>query len=117
MQNVRILAFIILAVLGALGALGQRAGRKAVYAPKPSYPQVLRSNRIGGIVKLEVVVSPAGSVQKVSVKGGNPILAEAAASAVKLWKYSPADQTTTEEVDVKFTPTEEAAALTDRNQY
>ncbi len=117
MQKLRILAFIIWAVLGAIGALGQQAGRKAVYAPKPNYPQVLRANRIGGMVKLEVVVSPAGAVQKVSVKGGNPILAEAAASTVKSWKYSPADQTTIEEVDVRFAPTEEAAAITDRNRY
>ncbi len=117
MQKVRILALIMVAVLGVVSALGQQAARKAVYAPKPSYPQVLRSNRIGGMVKLEVVVSAAGLVQKVSIKGGNPILAEAAASTVKSWKYSPADQTTIEEVDVRFTPTEEAAAITDRNRY
>lgn len=69
---------------------------------EPVYPQELQRRGIGGIVRLELVISAKGSVQQVSVLGGNPILAEVAAEAVKQWVYSVGPSTTTIEVSIPF---------------
>jgi TonB family protein len=68
------------------------------------YPLDLKRYSIGGVVKLEVSVSSKGTVERVSILGGNPVLADAASGAVKKWKYAPADSTTLEYVHVVFDP-------------
>jgi outer membrane biosynthesis protein TonB len=40
-----------------------------------------------GIVKVDAVVEPDGSVKTVDIKGGHPVLAQAAANAVRRWKW------------------------------
>jgi outer membrane biosynthesis protein TonB len=44
-------------------------------------------------------------VDYVQIAGGNPILAESAARAVKQWKYAPASSTTNIRVNLNFDPT------------
>ena len=55
----------------------------------PDYPVQARQLRIEGAVTLEATVSKEGKVSNVKVLGGHPILARAAAEAVKQWKYKP----------------------------
>jgi TonB family protein len=57
-----------------------------------------------GQVKVEAVVAPNGTVKSVEVKGGHPMLAEAATTAVRKWKWAPAAHETHEPVVVKFDP-------------
>jgi TonB family protein len=71
-------------------------------AVKPFYPAIVKSARIGGTVRLNAVVLANGTVARVQIVGGNPILAESAAKAVMDWKYAPASAQTTEEVVVDF---------------
>jgi TonB family protein len=78
--------------------------RKIIHMAEAPYPWDLRRASIGGVVKLEVLVSSKGTVEQVSILGGNPILADAATSAVKKWKYAPADSATMEHVNVLFDP-------------
>jgi len=80
------------------------AGRKLIRKVVPDYPWDLKRAAIGGMVRLDVVVSPDGSVNNVLVVGGNPILAECAMKAVKKWKYTPADRETNVRVNVAFDP-------------
>ena len=54
-------------------------------------------------MRIEAVVSPDGSVKAVAIKGGHPVLADAAASAVRHWKWERASQESTELVEVRFT--------------
>lgn len=68
----------------------------------PEYPQELRRRGIGGVVRLQLVISAKGSIRQVSVLGGNPILAEAATKAAKQWVYAPASSETTVEVSIPF---------------
>jgi len=82
-------------------ALGNR---KLVSRVEPDYPWDLRRAHIGGIVRMDVVVSPRGSVDTIDVIGGNPILAETASKAVKRWKYAPADAETVVRINVEFNP-------------
>jgi TonB family protein len=81
-----------------------RAERQLVTRVEPDYPETLQRLRIGGTVRLELTISPRGSVESVSVLGGNPILAEAAAKAVKQWVYAPGPSKTRTQVIVPFEP-------------
>ncbi len=68
------------------------------------YPAVARNMRLEGTVKMEAVVSPTGAVKHVSIKGGHPILVQAASNAVMSWKWEPGSHDTVEEIIMKFKP-------------
>lgn len=56
---------------------------------KADYPPKAERERLQGEVRVKVVISQAGDVEKVEVLNGDPILAEAAVDAVKKWKFKP----------------------------
>ena len=56
---------------------------------KADYPPKAEEDRLEGEVRVKVVISQAGDVEKVDVLKGDPILAEAAVDAVKKWKFKP----------------------------
>jgi TonB family protein len=82
----------------------EETGRKLLYKVDPQYPVILKAHRIGGVVRLNVSISPEGVVQSVSPLGGNPPLVNAAVAAVKKWKYEPSFGWTNIEVRLQFTP-------------
>ena len=95
------------ALVLAPGLRAQKAekfSRKLVYRENPGYPITLREAHIGGIVRLEILISAKGTVDQVSPLGGNPVLIEAASNAVKKWKYAPADSESKTEVEFTFDP-------------
>jgi len=57
-----------------------------------------------GTAKIEVVVSPNGTVKDARVVGGHPVLANAALDAVKKWRFEPAPAESTGVIDFKFEP-------------
>ncbi len=56
---------------------------------QPAYPQIARSTRVSGVVKLEAVISKIGIVESIRVISGHPLLINAAREAVAKWKYQP----------------------------
>ena len=78
--------------------------RKVVTRVDPDYPDALKKLYIGGVVRVEVVVAPNGTVKSTKLLGGSPILGQSTMKAIKQWKYAPAaaDQTLT--VKVEFDP-------------
>jgi TonB family protein len=70
----------------------------------PEYPRLAASLQIVGAVKLEATVRPDGTVKKVRVLGGHPVLAEAAAHALMQWRYEPQSKETTEVIKISFGP-------------
>ena len=82
----------------------EKVERKLIRQVNPDYPGDLKRAFIGGMVRLDIVVSPGGSVNTISVVGGNPILADCAVRAVKKWRYTPAEAETNVRVNVKFDP-------------
>lgn len=82
----------------------EKSSRKIVATVKPEYPAALQHAQIGGLVRLTATVLPNGTVSKVQIRGGNPVLAESAAAAVMKWKYAPSATETNEEVSVSFNP-------------
>lgn len=68
----------------------------------PVYPSMARQFNVKGSVKLSAVVSGDGTVKSLSVKGGHPLLVEAAENAIRKWKYAPSSHETTESIEVNF---------------
>jgi TonB family protein len=94
-----ILALAAVVALAPAAALAQsqepiRVGGN-VQAPErvkyvaPLYPAEAASARVTGIVILEAIVDPTGSVSDARVLKSIPVLDQAALDAVKQWRYTP----------------------------
>ena len=103
-RQIFILLAMVCAVCGFSAAQDAPSGRNVVRRVTPQYPEIARSMRLQGNVKVEVVVSSTGAVKSVDVKGGNPLLAESAKRAILQWTWDPARRETHELVEVKFNP-------------
>lgn len=78
--------------------------RKLLDHPSPPYPTLARNLGLAGIVKIEVLVAPDGSVKALEIKGGHPVLVQAAGNAVRHWRWERAGQESHEQVEVRFSP-------------
>jgi TonB family protein len=109
MKN-RIVALFVLAPIltfapGHVAAQEPSEGlRKVVAKVEPQYPSIARTHNIQGSVRIEVLVAPNGSVKSVEVKGGHPLLAQAAQNALRQWKWEAAPRETHESVELRFVP-------------
>jgi TonB family protein len=97
-----VLSFLVVPLLH--GQQDAKSDRKVTTRVEPDYPAVLRMRQIGGTVRLEVTITPHGTVESAKVLGGNPILAESAVIAVKKWKFVSAETATTTTVSLVFNP-------------
>lgn len=78
--------------------------RKVKNRITPNYPDLARRMSVAGVVKVQVVVAPNGSVKSTKVIGGHPLLVNAAVDAVKKWRFETASEETTGIVEFKFDP-------------
>ncbi|MFZ0420748.1 MAG: energy transducer TonB [Candidatus Sulfotelmatobacter sp.] len=78
--------------------------RKLITRVDPKYPAALKRLFIGGVVRIEVLIAPDGTVQKATLLGGSPYLGQAAMEAIKEWKYAPAVSNETITVKIDFDP-------------
>ena len=78
--------------------------RRVVSRSAPVYPTLARSMALQGVVKVDALVAPDGTVKTVDIKGGHPVLAQAAVNTVRLWRWEPAAHESHEVVEVKFAP-------------
>lgn len=78
--------------------------RKVVSRVDPDYPDALKKLYIGGVVRVEVLVSPSGAVKSAKLLGGSPILGQSTMKAIKQWRYAPAAGDETLTVKVEFDP-------------
>ena len=56
---------------------------------RPRYPPAARQSYIQGTVRLEAVIGKDGRIYELHVVSGHCLLAEAAAEAVRQWRYTP----------------------------
>jgi len=80
------------------------SARKIVNKVVPVYPSTARGMSLTGTVKLEALVLANGRVKSIQVRGGNPLLAQAAQNAVREWKWAKAEHDSTEMLEFRFTP-------------
>jgi len=74
----------------------------------PIYPAAAKQARLQGVVRFEAVIGTDGKIEKLKVISGEPMLADAAADAVKQWVYRPtllngSPVAVATEIDVNFT--------------
>jgi TonB family protein len=65
------------------------ADDQIVHRVHPTYPKQARARKLHGTVVLEAIVNKKGSVDSLQLVAGDSVLAQAAADAVKQWKYKP----------------------------
>jgi TonB family protein len=63
--------------------------KRVLNAPKPSYPTLAQRAGLQGVVKLQVRVMKDGRVEVQKLLEGDPMLADAAITAVKQWRAKP----------------------------
>jgi TonB family protein len=78
--------------------------RKAVQKVMPSYPEMAKTMRLSGTVRVEVKVAPNGKVMSAAVLGGHPLLAAVAVDAARQFRFEAAPQQTEEVVTFNFQP-------------
>ena len=81
---------------------GNDGVRTLISRVEPVYPVILLSNHIGGTVRVKVTIAQNGTVRDVELMGGNPVLGEAAMTAVRKWVYAIGRSQTTTEVSIPF---------------
>ena len=103
------LAGLLIAAVFALnlstsGQAPSEGSRRVLVQTPATYPTLARSMSIHGTVKLQAQVLPNGTVKKVDVMGGHPLLTQSAVTAVGHWKFEAAPHETKEAVEIKFDP-------------
>jgi TonB family protein len=96
------LAFFSGAALWAQTGTTDEGKRKIKTKVAPTYPDLARQMRVGGRVKIEVVITPDGHVRSTKVVGGHPLLVQACQDALKEWKFLPAPEETTQIIEFNF---------------
>ena len=69
--------------------ISHRSDGDLIYKVQPAYPSIAREARIQGPVQLSAIVSKMGTIERLAVVSGHPLLARAAVDAVKQWRYRP----------------------------
>ncbi len=108
-QGASLLLLAVAVIFSPIHSQSQDSGikRRITTRSSPGYPELARSMALQGVVKIEALVASDGSVKEVAIKGGHPVLAQAAVNTVRHWKWEPAGHESHEIVEVKFTPPED----------
>jgi TonB family protein len=103
---------VALALVLAITASGLRAGaqstapseakRQAKRLLTPQYPELAKKLNLSGTVRIEVTISPDGTVKHTRVLGGHPLLAASAEEAAQKSTFEPGPKETTETIEFKF---------------
>jgi TonB family protein len=104
MAEIALAAFLVSTPLSIGQQVGLESHRKATEKVLPHYPEMAKTLRLSGNVRLAVRVAPNGKVIAAEVLGGHPLLAQAAADAVQQWRFESAPQETQEIVSLTFQP-------------
>jgi protein TonB len=69
---------------------GQITAPALLHRVEPKFPDIMTAAKLEGIVILEAVVNPDGTVESVKVlRSRHPLLDHASVEALKQWRYSP----------------------------
>jgi TonB family protein len=86
---------------------------------RPTYPELARETHVEGRVSLACIIGRDGSVLKIEVKKGHPLLIQAATDAVAQWKFKPlvlngqaVEMETTVNIDFQFPKSQKNADST-----
>jgi TonB family protein len=94
---------VLLLVSYVVGQAPAEGARKVLSRVTPQYPSLARSLSLDGSVKADVLVMPNGTAKSVEIKGGHPLLGQAAQSALREWKWEPSAHESHEIIELRFT--------------
>jgi TonB family protein len=63
--------------------------RAVVHRTQPNYPEIAKRLNLCGVVMVKAAVAADGHVKSAMVVSGNPILGQAASTAVRDWVFAP----------------------------
>lgn len=75
--------------MGGLHVSAETMGARLVTKVDPIYPEVARRLGTQGLVVLDAVIAPDGSVRKLRAVSGPDVLVQSATAAVGSWKFEP----------------------------
>jgi TonB family protein len=111
MRRLAAAAFVLLCWAVALASSfsfaqqdNSESARQVVNRVVPKYPEMARTMNLKGTVRIDALVAPDGTVKSVEVRGGHPVLAQAAEHAVRKWRWRPVAHETRELIEIKFDP-------------
>jgi TonB family protein len=97
---------LILGLMLGRPALAQEehpdSARKILNRVVPIYPELARTMKLEGTVKLRAIVAPNGTVKSIETVGGSPVLVKAAEDAMYKWRWIPGKEGSKELVEMKF---------------
>jgi TonB family protein len=101
--GVRLMQVCVVA-LGLVLALPARAADERAVKSKvaPTYPEIAKRMRIGGMVQVEATVDADGKVIDAKAVNGNRVLEPAAEDAVRKWKFEPGPGPSKVTVEINF---------------
>lgn len=62
---------------------------KLIHRVVPVYPNIAKQAGVSGVVKIEAIIARDGTIRKLEVHSGHPLLIRSAMDAVKQWRYRP----------------------------
>lgn len=78
----------VVPTLGVVTSQGVTGG-ELIHKVNPAYPPLALNQRIQGSVTLEITIAKDGAIREVNRISGPHVLADAASSAIRQWRYSP----------------------------
>lgn len=93
---------LLIAVVSLVGIAHAQEARKVKSDVKPAFPEMARKMNLSSTVKVQVEISPAGTVTSAKALGGHPMFLEAATDAAKKWRFEPSTESTTQVIEFKF---------------
>jgi outer membrane biosynthesis protein TonB len=99
-----IAALLVFAALVIVSGNAQSADvdRKVRNRVVPVYPELARKMKLVANVKVQVTVAPNGAVVQAKPIGGHPLLIAPSVDAAKMFRYEPANSTTTNTIEFHF---------------
>ncbi len=61
----------------------------SISRPQPVYPEIAKKSKVQGMVVLHALISRAGTVERLQVMSGPPMLFSSSLEAVRQWTYKP----------------------------
>ena len=68
---------------------GERAAARLISQPPPQYPELAKTARVQGTVRLEATIGEDGTIEDLKVISGHPLLIKSSMDAVVNWRYQP----------------------------
>jgi len=84
-----VLLFLMLPHVGRADEGPAPEMRAVVHRIQPNYPEIAKRLNLCGVVMVKATVGADGHVKSTTVVSGNPILGQAASTAVREWVFAP----------------------------